>query len=127
MPNAYHEYACGGPCGRSHGTAVVVVDRGEPVMSTLKTERVSIDDLMAAARNEGIERLADIKVAVLETNGRISFFDEQDRSGAPDNPTVGQTTMLSERCRAASVPCPPHPDVDARQRYGDPIAPACSS
>lgn len=73
----------------THGTAIVVVDHGEPVMEHLRAERVSIDDLMAAARNEGIEQFRDIRVAVLETNGRISFFTADERSGASDPPPAG--------------------------------------
>jgi uncharacterized membrane protein YcaP (DUF421 family) len=40
---------------------------------------VSIDDLFEAARQHGVERVRDIRLAVLETNGQISFFtrDEQ--------------------------------------------------
>jgi uncharacterized membrane protein YcaP (DUF421 family) len=73
----------------THGTPVVVVDHGEPVMANLRAERISIDDLMAAARNEGIERFAQIKLAVLETNGQMSFFTDAARSGATESPEVG--------------------------------------
>jgi uncharacterized membrane protein YcaP (DUF421 family) len=74
----------------THGTPVVIVADGEPIMAVLRSERVSIDDLMSAARAQGVERLADIRVAVLETNGRISFFT-RDRSadGAPETPSIG--------------------------------------
>jgi uncharacterized membrane protein YcaP (DUF421 family) len=73
----------------THGTPIVVVERGRPVQASLRTERVSMDDLMAAARNEGIEQLSDIRIAVLETNGRISFFTGESKSGAPEGPPVG--------------------------------------
>lgn len=74
----------------THGTPVVIVDHGEPIMNTLRRERVSIDDLMSAAREQGLQRFSDIRVAVLETNGRISFFaGDSDKSGSPDPPPVG--------------------------------------
>jgi uncharacterized membrane protein YcaP (DUF421 family) len=73
----------------THGTPAVIVDSGEPVMAVLRAERISIDDLMAAAREQGFERFADIRVAVLEVNGRISFFAGEAESGAPDAPPVG--------------------------------------
>jgi uncharacterized membrane protein YcaP (DUF421 family) len=74
----------------THGIPVVIVDQGEPIMPTLRAEHISIDDLMSAARQEGIERFADIRVAVLETNGRISFFSSGSASeGAPEPPSVG--------------------------------------
>jgi uncharacterized membrane protein YcaP (DUF421 family) len=73
----------------THGTPLVVVDNGEPLLAHLRAERVSLDDLMAAARNQGIERFADVRLAVLETNGRISFFTADSNSGAADPPAVG--------------------------------------
>ena len=74
----------------THGIPIVIVSDGEPIMAVLRSERVSIDDLMSAAREQGVERFADIRVAVLETNGRISFFT-RDRSseGAPETPSIG--------------------------------------
>jgi uncharacterized membrane protein YcaP (DUF421 family) len=44
---------------------------------------------MAAARNQGIEKFGDVRLAVLETNGRISFFTSGDESGASEPPPVG--------------------------------------
>jgi uncharacterized membrane protein YcaP (DUF421 family) len=73
----------------THGTAIVVVERGEPVLANLRAERVALDDLVAAARNEGIERFSEIRLAVLETNGQISFFTGDEKSGAPETPPVG--------------------------------------
>lgn len=72
-----------------HGVPVVLVERGEPLPEVLRSTRISIDDLMAAARNEGIERFAEIRLAVLETNGRISFFTADPKSGATEPPAVG--------------------------------------
>jgi uncharacterized membrane protein YcaP (DUF421 family) len=59
------------------------------VLANLKAERVSIDDLMAAARSQGIERFADVRLAVLEANGRISFFTGHEEPGASETPAVG--------------------------------------
>ncbi len=72
------------------GVPQVIVDDGEPVLATLRAERISMDDLMSAAREQGVERFDDINVAVLETNGRISFFSHsQAPDGAPEPPTSG--------------------------------------
>jgi len=72
-----------------HGVPVVLVEAGEPLVDTLRAVRVPIDDLMAAARNQGIERFAEIRLAVLETNGRISFFTQEAKQGAVEPPAVG--------------------------------------
>jgi uncharacterized membrane protein YcaP (DUF421 family) len=71
------------------GVPQVIVENGEPVMPTLRAERISIDDLMSAAREEGVELFDDIRVAVLETNGRISFFTRSHAAdGAPEPPSA---------------------------------------
>jgi uncharacterized membrane protein YcaP (DUF421 family) len=57
-----------------HGVPYVLVRDGEPVPETMRMERVSMDDLLIAVRQQGIRRFSDIDLAVLETNGRISFF-----------------------------------------------------
>lgn len=72
----------------THGTPVIVVDNGEPVLANLRAEHMSIDDLMAAARGQGIERFSEIRFGVLETNGRVSFFTGEPRSGASEPPSA---------------------------------------
>jgi uncharacterized membrane protein YcaP (DUF421 family) len=69
----------------THGEPVVVVRDGEPVRVALRTETLSFADLAAAAREQGIKRFADIELAVVEADGKLSFFVRQDEgeSGAP--------------------------------------------
>lgn len=73
------------------GVPVVVMRDGEPELAAMRSERLSLHDLALTAREEGIERFADIDLAVLEVNGKISFFtrSEQGSSGAPDSPAPG--------------------------------------
>jgi uncharacterized membrane protein YcaP (DUF421 family) len=73
----------------THGTPVIIVDSGEPLIATMRRERISMDDLMAASRNNGIGRFGQIRLAVLETNGRISFFTDEAQSGATEPPATG--------------------------------------
>ena len=70
----------------THGTPIVIVDKGEPLLANIRAQHMSIDDLMAAARAQGIERFSQIQLAVLEANGQVSFFTGQPASGAPDPP-----------------------------------------
>ena len=72
-----------------HRVPVVLVDHGQPLPEVLRSTRMSIDDLMAAARNAGIECFAEVRFAVLESNGRISFFTGEAKSGATEPPAVG--------------------------------------
>jgi uncharacterized membrane protein YcaP (DUF421 family) len=77
------------------GTPVLLLQRGVPLADVMRRQRLTVEDLMAAAREQGIRRLTDIDIAVLEADGSISFFkpetgsaadDADDFSGAPDKP-----------------------------------------
>ncbi|MFI7587251.1 DUF421 domain-containing protein [Spongisporangium articulatum] len=81
----------------THGTAIAILRDGQPDLKALSGEQMSVSDLFASAREQGIRRLAQIELAVLEADGRISFFtreldgdsDQHDESGAPEKPNVG--------------------------------------
>lgn len=74
----------------THGVPVVILRDGTPDLKALSSERLSINDLYAAAREQGIRRLSDLDLAVLEADGKISFFtSSEDSSGAPDPTPAG--------------------------------------
>ncbi len=56
------------------GEPVIVVEDGKPIDRNLRRNRITQEELAAAARQNSIDSLADVKWAVLETNGRISFI-----------------------------------------------------
>jgi uncharacterized membrane protein YcaP (DUF421 family) len=56
------------------GVPLVVVDKGKPVLKTLQVEQIPLAELYEAARQQGIEDLAQVKLGVLEVSGRISFI-----------------------------------------------------
>ncbi len=47
----------------THGVPVVIMENGEASSILLLRERISIDDLKAAARQQGIEKLSDVRLA----------------------------------------------------------------
>lgn len=56
------------------GEPILIVDHGTVLHKKLRRERVTIADILAAGReSQGIERLDQIKFAILEQNGRISI------------------------------------------------------
>ena len=59
------------------GEPVILVENGEPVEKNMRAERLSLDDLMEQARGQQIEALDQIKWAVLERSGSISFIQKQ--------------------------------------------------
>jgi uncharacterized membrane protein YcaP (DUF421 family) len=58
------------------GEPVILVQDGEPIDRNLRRNRITLEELAATARIEGIERVANVKWAVLETSGRISFIQK---------------------------------------------------
>jgi len=56
------------------GEPIIVVEDGRPLQRNLARNRITIGELQAAARLEGIASVGDIRWAVLETSGKISFI-----------------------------------------------------
>ena len=56
------------------GEPVIVVQDGEPILRNLSRNRITLEELAAAARLQGIGKMADVRWAVLETSGNISFI-----------------------------------------------------
>jgi uncharacterized membrane protein YcaP (DUF421 family) len=65
------------------GTPLVVVEQGRPLRDRLDKSRVDEGDVLSAARREGLERMEQIKYAVLERNGQISIIPWEPRASAP--------------------------------------------
>jgi uncharacterized membrane protein YcaP (DUF421 family) len=60
------------------GEPIVVVQDGKPIERNMRRERVTIEDLAAAARQQNIAKLDDVQWAVMETSGAISFIKKPD-------------------------------------------------
>lgn len=57
------------------GGSVVVLENGRPLDERLRQLRIGLDDILEQARSsQGIERLDQIKYAVLERSGQISVI-----------------------------------------------------
>ena len=56
------------------GVPVVVVRDGEPLLRAMKLERVNLEELREEARQQGVSDLRDIRLGVLEPDGRFSFL-----------------------------------------------------
>ena len=55
-------------------TSLIIVDHGRLIEDRVRRERVDVNDVLAAARERhGLERLDQIKFAVLEKSGGISI------------------------------------------------------
>jgi uncharacterized membrane protein YcaP (DUF421 family) len=58
------------------GEPVIVLQDGEAIESNLKRERLTIEEIAEEARKNQIAHLSDVRFAILETNGSISFIEK---------------------------------------------------
>lgn len=56
------------------GEPLVLVHDGEIIERNMRRERITLDELMAEARQQQVGSLDQIRIAMLETNGRISII-----------------------------------------------------
>jgi len=62
------------------GRPVVVVHQGRLLDDVMRVERLSIDEVREEARNQGIIDLAEVRLGILEPDGKFSFLkDESDQ------------------------------------------------
>ena len=67
------------------GSPTVVLDHGRPRERVLRYERLPMEELLEAARANGIRDLGEIQLAVLETNGSFTFFRRDDSDESSDS------------------------------------------
>jgi uncharacterized membrane protein YcaP (DUF421 family) len=61
------------------GEPTPLILEGEPVREQLRRQHVSLAELRAIARRQGFENLAEVHTAILETNGTVSMFKEDEQ------------------------------------------------
>jgi uncharacterized membrane protein YcaP (DUF421 family) len=60
---------------------VLIVENGKPVKDRMAAARIDEDDILASAReHHGLERMDQIKFAILETHGGISIIPSEAKS-----------------------------------------------
>jgi uncharacterized membrane protein YcaP (DUF421 family) len=63
------------------GDPIIVVQDGEAIKRNLDRNRITHEELLAAARLQGLASLDRVQWAVLETSGSISFIERERSSG----------------------------------------------
>jgi uncharacterized membrane protein YcaP (DUF421 family) len=58
------------------GEPVIVVEDGKPIDRNLRRNRITLEELAAAARAQGIASVEKVRWAVLETSGQITFIEK---------------------------------------------------
>lgn len=63
----------------AEGSPMILVEDGRPLADRMRQSRVSIDDVLASARqSQGLENLDQIKYAILEVSGGISIIPKRE-------------------------------------------------
>jgi uncharacterized membrane protein YcaP (DUF421 family) len=57
------------------GGVVILVEDGSVIERNLRRERLTVEEVEAEARQQQISSLDEVRLAVLETSGRISFIE----------------------------------------------------
>jgi uncharacterized membrane protein YcaP (DUF421 family) len=56
------------------GVPAILVDNGDVIEKNLRRNRITQEEIAAAGRAQNIASIADVRWAVLETNGQITFI-----------------------------------------------------
>jgi uncharacterized membrane protein YcaP (DUF421 family) len=56
------------------GEPLIIVQDGEPIERNMHSERLTLDEVMEEARKQQIESLDEVKWAVLESSGEVTFI-----------------------------------------------------
>ncbi|MDM0029067.1 DUF421 domain-containing protein [Variovorax saccharolyticus] len=66
--------------------AEVLVRHGRVMRKALKREMITMEELEGKLREAGVERLADVRIARLEGDGKLSVFKEKPSGNPPRTP-----------------------------------------
>src|SRR5262245_13137453 len=56
------------------GVPIVLIADGQPIHQALAVEHMPLDEVIEAARQQGVDDISKIRLAVLEVSGRISII-----------------------------------------------------
>jgi uncharacterized membrane protein YcaP (DUF421 family) len=59
------------------GHPIVLVENGNVIEVNLRRERLTVAELESEARTQQIDSLSKVRLAVLETSGKISFIEDK--------------------------------------------------
>jgi len=59
------------------GEPIIVLQDGKPIDRNLRRERLTLNDITEGARKQGIAHLADVRYVILETDGTLSFLQNE--------------------------------------------------
>lgn len=73
------------------GEPVYIIYKGSLRQKALADNRISINEVLTAMRTQGIADISDVRYAILEQNGKISFLKES------DNPSIATALIIDTK------------------------------
>jgi uncharacterized membrane protein YcaP (DUF421 family) len=77
--------------------AEVVVKHGKPVHRVLRREMITLEDLAGKLREQGVEHMADVRVARLESDGQLSVIRYRQRDDNPARSAPHRSSRPGDR------------------------------
>lgn len=63
------------------GSPIILVEHGRPLSKRMRKAGITLDDVLSSARiTQGLERMEQIKFAILEKNGKIAIIPAEEKS-----------------------------------------------
>ena len=66
------------------GIPVMVVRKGQPMEEAMRTERLTLGEILEAAREQGIKDLDEVEAAILDPDGKFAFIKVDGEQHQPD-------------------------------------------
>lgn len=73
------------------GEPSYIIYKGRLRQSVLSENRISINEVLTEMRTQGIGELSDVRYAILEPNGKVSFLKES------DSPNISKTLIIDTK------------------------------
>jgi uncharacterized membrane protein YcaP (DUF421 family) len=73
------------------GEPTYIIYKGRLLQHTLAENRISINEFLTEMRTQGIASISDIRYAILEQNGKLSFLLES------DSPNISKTLIIDTK------------------------------
>ena len=70
------------------GVPVVIVRDGEILEESMHIERLTDDEVLGEAREQGIDDLSKVRVGILEADGKFSFIQDPPKQHEEEEPTA---------------------------------------
>ena len=61
------------------GEPSVIINRGKVEFETMLKQRYNLDDLLTQLRSQGIRSIEEVDYAILETSGKLSVFEKENK------------------------------------------------